>query len=139
MTHNAKTSHVGSALSVVDILSAFYSVKFDSSKSPVNLQHDDVLILSKGHAAAALYSILYLVGTIDKRDIDNYCTDGALLGGHVSHDSIQGVTLSTGSLGHGMPYGAGIALARKLGMTGELLLLLCLMGNVTRALPGKQR
>jgi transketolase len=123
MTHNAKTSHVGSALSVVDILSVFYSDEFDSSKSLVNSQYEDVLILSKGHAAAALYSILYLVGTIEKADIDNFCRDGAMLGGHVSHDSIKGVTLSTGSLGHGMPYGAGIALAKRIKNDGGIIVV----------------
>jgi transketolase len=69
--------------------------------------------MSKGHAAAALYSILHIAGFISAEDIDHYGQNGALLGGHVT-SGIPGVELSTGSLGHGLPYGVGIALARKI-------------------------
>jgi transketolase len=112
MVNAAKASHVGSSLSVVDILSGLYSGIADIS--PQNFESDqrDIVIMSKGHAAAAFYSILHITGFISADDIDKYGQNGALLGGHVT-SGIPGVELSTGSLGHGLPYGVGIALARK--------------------------
>lgn len=114
MTHKAGASHVGSALSIIDILALLYSGQFDLLSDSPELTPNDAFILSKGHAAAALYAILYLKGKISRTDLDSYCADGALLGGHVSHNNVSGVELSTGSLGHGLPYGVGIALAKKM-------------------------
>jgi transketolase len=74
----------------------------------------DIVILSKGHAAAAIYSVLALKKFFDSSWLDNYCGDGAQLGGHVTSTGVPGVELSTGSLGHGLPYGLGIAISRKL-------------------------
>ena len=112
MVSAAKASHVGSSLSVIDILAALYSGT--ANISPQNFKSDqrDIVIMSKGHAAAAYYSILHIVGFISAKDVDEYGQNGALLGGHVT-SGIPGVELSTGSLGHGLPYGVGIALARK--------------------------
>jgi len=114
MTHKAGASHVGSALSIIDVLALVYSGEFDLLSDSPESTPSDTFILSKGHAAAALYAVLFLKGKISRSDLDNYCTDGALLGGHVSHNNVSGVELSTGSLGHGLPYGVGIALANKL-------------------------
>jgi transketolase len=113
MVSSAKASHVGSSLSVIDILAALY---FGIANiSPKNFKSDrrDIVIMSKGHAAAAYYSILYLAGFIPEEEIISYGKNGALLGGHVT-SGIPGVELSTGSLGHGLPYGVGIALSRKI-------------------------
>lgn len=114
MTHGAQVSHVASALSVVDILSAIYSRS--SAPTPKDASSDDreIVILSKGHAAAALYSILSELGFFPKDWLDSYCKDSAPLGGHVTSKGVPGVELSTGSLGHGMPYGLGVAISRKI-------------------------
>jgi transketolase len=113
MTSYAKASHVGSALSVVDILSVLYVG--GSNITPVNFDSvdRDIVLLSKGHAASALYSVLALQNFFPLSHLKNYCSNGALLGGHVTSSGLNGVELSTGSLGHGLPYGAGIALSRK--------------------------
>ena len=112
MVSAAKASHVGSSLSVVDIIAALYSGI--ANISPQNFKSDqrDIVIMSKGHAAAAFYAMLHIRGFISSDDINKYGQNGALLGGHVT-SGIPGVELSTGSLGHGLPYGVGIALARK--------------------------
>lgn len=72
----------------------------------------DRFILSKGHAAAALYATLYECGFIGQEHIDNYCKNGALLGGHCTAN-VPGVEVSTGSLGHGLSIGCGMAIAGK--------------------------
>ena len=114
MTSEAKASHVASALSVVDILAFLYTG--GANINPANVQNNDrdVVILSKGHAAAALYSILALQNFFPKEWLRKYCQDNAPLGGHVTFKGVPGVELSTGSLGHGLPYGLGIAFSRKL-------------------------
>jgi len=113
MTHRAQVSHVASALSVIDILSAIYS----RSSAPIpqgNCESTrEFIILSKGHAAAALYSVLSELAFFPKAWLFEYCNDSAALGGHVTSKGVPGVELSTGSLGHGLPYGVGVALARK--------------------------
>ena len=125
MTHKAGASHVGSALSIIDVLALLYSGQFDLLSETPETAPSDAFILSKGHAAAALYAILFLQGKIARSDLDNYCADGALLGGHVSHNNVSGVELSTGSLGHGLPYGVGIALAKKIkGLSGLVFVVI---------------
>lgn len=111
MTSRAKASHVGSCLSVIDILSNLYSGSADISPEIAENPERDRVILSKGHAAAALYSVLALKGFMPVSALDKYCLDGSPLSGHATHKENLGVELSTGSLGHGLPYGAGIALA----------------------------
>jgi transketolase len=124
MTHRANASHVASALSVVDIIALFYSIRNNQDSESNHQKEMNTLILSKGHAAAALYSVLYLIGKIRKIDIEEFYNDGAVLGGHVSHDSVEEVVLSTGSLGHGIPYGAGIALANQMSGKDEMVLVI---------------
>jgi transketolase len=72
----------------------------------------DRLILSKGHAAAGLYAVLAESGFFPVNWLADYCKDGSKLMGHVSHH-VPGVEVSTGSLGHGLPIGCGMALAAK--------------------------
>jgi transketolase len=112
-THSAKASHVGSALSVVDILAVLYAKVANISPDNVHEINRDRVIFSKGHAAAALYSILELTGFIDVGSMEQFCVNGSHFGGHVTHTGKFGVELSTGSLGHGLPYGLGIALGLK--------------------------
>lgn len=114
MIHKAKASHVGSCLSILDVISVLYSGA--ARINPKNLTSDnrDVVIVSKGHASAALYSVLALRGLFPLDWLSRYCENGAELSGHVTHKYVPGVELSTGSLGHGLPYGLGIQLSRKL-------------------------
>jgi transketolase len=116
MTHDAGASHVGSALSVVDILCAMYSGSLNINSKNYSKDNRDVVILSKGHACTALYAVLSLTGFFPKTWLRKYSSNGSELGGHVTSGYIPGVELSTGSLGHGMPYGLGISLARKRNM-----------------------
>lgn len=113
MTSTAKASHVASSLSVIDVLSVLYSGVANISVENLTKHDRDIVILSKGHAAAAIYSVLALEGFFDIGWLAKYCQDGAPLGGHVTYKGVPGVELSTGSLGHGLPYGLGIAMARK--------------------------
>ena len=113
MTSVAKASHVGSALSVIDILAVLYAEVANVSPENIGKVDRDIVILSKGHAASAIYSTLAIQGFFPMDWLDKYCANGAPLGGHVTSKGVPGVELSTGSLGHGLPYGLGIALSRK--------------------------
>src|SRR5688572_24960344 len=103
MTHRGRASHVASGLSIADILAVLYGevlrVYPAEPENPVR----DRLILSKGHAAAALYATLGLRGFFPMEWLDRYHEDGSPLGGHVTAHGVPGVELSTGSLGHGLP------------------------------------
>lgn len=105
MVGAAKAAHIGSSLSIIDILSVIYcDVK----------RKNDVVIISKGHAAAGTYAVLAHSGLLPMEWLETYGTNGSSLGGHVTHSGNSAVRLSTGSLGHGFPYGSGIALAQNL-------------------------
>ena len=103
MCNKAKASHIGGCLSCADILAVLYNEV---------LTDNDKLIISKGHCAAAVYSVLALTGKIPTEWLDGYCQDGAKLGGHVTY-GVPGVEVSTGSLGHGLSIGCGMAIADK--------------------------
>ena len=125
MTHLARASHVASALSVVDILSVLYAGAANIRPSNINESDRDIVILSKGHSAAALYSVLALQNFFPMEWLSNYSQNNAPLGGHVTSKGVPGVELSTGSLGHGLPYGLGIALARKRdGINGKVIVVM---------------
>jgi transketolase len=114
MTSVGKSSHVGSVLSIADILAVLYKniLKVDP-KNP-NWEARDRFILSKGHAGAGVYSVLAEMGFFPVDWLKNHYQNGSLFSGHVSHKGIPGVELSTGSLGHGLSVGTGIALAAKM-------------------------
>jgi len=113
MVYKAKASHIGSALSIVDIVAVLYSsvMKFN----PDNAQDidRDRFILSKGHACVAVYSALYEIGFISEQDVQTYGEDFSWLMNHISH-KVPGVEFSTGALGHGLPVASGKALAAKI-------------------------
>lgn len=113
MTHRADSSHIGSILSVADILAVLYSdiLKYDPNNP--SLEDRDRVILSKGHGGGAMYSTLARCGFFDLSLLKTHCADGSNLSGHVSDKGVPGVEISTGSLGHGLPIGAGMALAGK--------------------------
>lgn len=108
MVSLAKSAHIGSSLSCIDILSVLYS-RINPTQSLAMQEH--VVLVSKGHAAAGVYSVMSSVGLVPMEQIVTYCMDGASLSGHVSAGPF--VELSTGSLGHALPYAVGRALAAK--------------------------
>ena len=112
MCAQAKAAHIGSSLSCVDILAVLYAGA--ANVHPDRLTHEDrdVVIVSKGHAASGTYAILAVAGYFPIEWLTEYGADESPLGGHVT-DSVPGVELSTGSLGHGLPFGAGVALANQ--------------------------
>lgn len=113
MVHRAKASHIGSALSIADILAVLYGevIRFDPLDQNYGLR--DRFILSKGHACVAVYSTLAEVGIISKEQLETYGDDFSWLMNHISHQVI-GVEFSTGSLGHGLPFGVGKAMSAKI-------------------------
>lgn len=113
MTHHAKSPHVGSCLSIADILAVLYSQVLRVDADRPGWRDRDRFILSKGHASAALYATLALRGFFPTQWLEEYCDDGSFLGGHVTHHNIPGVEVSTGSLGHGLSIACGMALAAK--------------------------
>jgi transketolase len=106
----ANVGHIGSALSIADILAALYGGVLDL---PADRSERDRLVLSKGHAALALYAALELTGHVPSGSTGTYCADGTLLGVHPERD-LEGVDFCTGSLGHGLPLAVGAALAARL-------------------------
>lgn len=119
MTHLSKASHVGSCLSVIDLLAVAFTQKVSEAESANN-----EIILSKGHAAAALYSVLDALNLLHL-PLSTYCEDGAQLYGHVNHHASLQIPLSTGSLGHGLPFALGLSIAnKKLKLTQKTLVVI---------------
>lgn len=117
----ANKGHIGSALSIVDIIVALFAhVLYLPGPCDINR---DRFILSKGHASLALYAALFLKGWISEEVLNTYCGDGSLLGTHPEH-AIKGVDFSTGSLGQGLSIGAGAALAARLQQSSRRVFVL---------------
>lgn len=114
MTSNGKSSHVGSALSMADILATLYNDVMNYDCDDPDSPTRDRFILSKGHAGAGVYATLAESGFFAIEILGTHYQDGSILSGHVSHKGVPGVEFSTGSLGHGLPVAAGMALAAKL-------------------------
>jgi transketolase len=114
MTHLGKSSHVGSVLSMADIVAVLYGrvMRIDSSNPRWFAR--DRFILSKGHAGAGVYAALAECGFFSVDELRSHCMDGSNLSGHVSHKGVPGVEFSTGSLGHGLPVATGMAKAAQL-------------------------
>ncbi|MCG3203766.1 MAG: Ferredoxin fas2 [Elusimicrobia bacterium] len=111
LSHQAGTPHLGSALSCIDILvSAYWTALNIDPKNP-NDPDRDRFILSKGHAATALYSVLAERGFFSKEILKTFAKAGSPLPEQPAPHSMPGVELATGSLGHGLPVGLGMALA----------------------------
>jgi transketolase len=103
MTHDAKSSHIGGCLSIADILAVLYTDV---------LKKEDHFILSKGHSCVALYAVLAEVGIIPLQSLKTFSCDGSQLSGHVDHH-VSGIEISTGSLGHGLSMGCGMAIGDR--------------------------
>jgi transketolase len=120
LSNAAKSSHIGSSLSIVEILIVLY--KFFIKKK-------NVFILSKGHACLAYYCVLQKFGYFSNKILKSYGKNNTILLSHVSHD-VPGVDFSTGSLGHGLPYATGRALAEKINKTNNKIFVLISDGEL---------
>lgn len=112
MVQRARASHIGSALSICDIVAVLYGQVMQLDPSQPAWVERDRFILSKGHACVAIYAALAEAGFITEADLLSYGQDHSMLMNHISH-KVPGVEFSTGSLGHGLSFGVGKALAAK--------------------------
>ena len=114
MTSSGRSSHVGSVLSMADLLAVLYGAVLRVDPADPAWENRDRFILSKGHAGAGVYAVLAECGFFDVAKLEQHYQDGSIFSGHVSHKGVPGVELSTGSLGHGLSVGAGMAYGAKL-------------------------
>lgn len=120
VSSSSKTSHVGSALSCVDIIMVLYKYF---------IKKNNIFILSKGHACLAYYCVLEKFGFISSKILKSYGKNNSILMSHVSH-KVPGVEFSTGSLGHGLPFATGRALAEKIDKTNNNIYVLISDGEL---------
>ncbi len=113
MVHRANASHIGSSLSIADVLAVLYGAVLRVDPKRPDWPDRDRFVLSKGHAAAALYAVLAECRFFPTQWLDTYCRDGGRLPGHAASHGIPGIEVSTGSLGHGLPVACGMALAAR--------------------------
>jgi len=113
MAWKSKSSHIASALSIVDILVMLYFRYLNiNPKNPYDKDRD-IFILSKGHSCSALYAVLAYRGFFHIDLLEGYDKDGTAFTGHPKVYSVPGIEATTGSLGHGLPIGAGFALGSR--------------------------
>jgi len=111
MTHAARSGHPGGSLSAIDLIVGLYGSNFRFKTDDPSWADRDRFILSKGHASPAMYSILHQIGVIGKEDIMSFREIGSVCQGHVDMKWTDGVDFSAGSLGMGLSFGLGSALA----------------------------
>ena len=126
MTHRGKSGHVGSMLSMAEILSVLYKRVLRVDPKRPRWDGRDRFVLSKGHGGCAVYAVLGELGFFPKSWFNGYYRDKGKLMGHISHH-VPGVEFSTGSLGHGLPVAVGMALAAR--HAGKTHRIICLMSD----------
>ncbi len=125
--YNAKSGHIGGAFSIADILTVLYFNEMNiDAKSPYSPDRDR-LVLSKGHASAALYAVLAEKGYIDKEELKTFRNIDSNLQGHPDMNKVPGVDMTTGSLGQGLSVANGMALSSKLDSRGYRVY--CILGD----------
>ncbi len=127
MIVDAKGTHIGSAFSIIDILTVLYGRILNIDPKKPDDSKRDKFVLSKGHGAAALYVVLANYGFFSKELLKTYCSPGSIFGGHPDSRRIPGVETSTGSLGHGFSVAVGFALANKINKNPAKVY--CLIGD----------
>jgi transketolase len=113
MTHRSKASHVGTSLSMADLLAVLYGGVLRVDPSNLGWPGRDRFVLSKGHGCAGLYAVLAERGFFPVGRLAEFYQDGTTLAGHVTHSGVPGVEVSTGALGHGLSIACGMALAGR--------------------------
>ena len=114
MTHLSRGSHIGSIFSAAEIIAVLYSRVLNVDPADPAKPDRDRMILSKGHAGSAVYTALAERGFFPVEELKTHYANGSRLSGHVSHKGVPGVEISTGSLGHGLAIGAGMALGARM-------------------------
>ena len=114
MTHLSRGSHIGSVFSAAEIIAVLYARVLHVDPRNPKMPDRDRLILSKGHAGSAVYAALAETGFFPVERLKTHYADGSTLSGHVSHKGVPGVEVSTGSLGHGLGIGVGMALGARM-------------------------
>lgn len=115
MTYSLRNvgAHLGGSMSMAEMLATLYCCRLKFDKSNPNWEDRDRVILSKGHAAMALYSILAQVGIIPKELLVEFKQNGSKLSGHPSLSGLPGIEYASGSLGQGLSLAVGAAIALK--------------------------
>lgn len=119
MTARANASHIGSSLSMADLLAVLFARYLRFDPQDPEWPERDRFVLSKGHGCAALYAALAEVGYFPVERLETFYQDGSPLAGHATHKGVPGIEVSTGSLGHGLSLSAGMALALKVDGTAQ--------------------
>ena len=114
MSHLSRGSHIGSVLSVAEIIAVLYTSVLNVDPKEPKKPDRDRMILSKGHAGSAVYSALAETGFFPVEQLKTHYANGSILSGHVSHKGVPGVEVSTGALGHGLGIGVGMALGARM-------------------------
>lgn len=127
MTHLSRGSHIGSIFSLAEIMATLYTRVLNVRPQEPDWPERDRLILSKGHAGAAVYAALAERGFFPVEELQTHYQNGSRLSGHVSHKGVPGVEFSTGSLGHGLAVAAGMALAAQ--KDGRTHRVYCILGD----------
>lgn len=121
MYYKANAGHIGSSLSCADILTYVYFRLMNKQ---------DEVILSKGHAAASLYSLLAEGGVLSDKDIESFYQNNTYLAAHPPANKIKKIPFATGSLGHGLSIAAGLGFAAKLKKNGKQVFAVCSDGEL---------
>lgn len=125
--YNAKSGHIGGAFSIADILTVLYFNEMNIDAKIPDSPDRDRLVLSKGHASAALYAVLAEKGYIDKKELKTFRNIDSNLQGHPDMNKVPGVDMTTGSLGQGLSVANGMALSSKLDSRGYRVY--CILGD----------
>lgn len=130
MIHRTKSPHIGSSYSCVEVLVALYFNVLKVEPGTMQSPDRDRFIMSKGHACPALYAVLTERGYINEQIISGFAVDGGMLEHHPARNPSHGIELSSGSLGHGLSVGVGMALASKLDKTDNRVYVLMSDGEL---------
>jgi transketolase len=113
MIRDARSSHIGSCFSMVDLLTVLYGSILRVNPADPEWPARDRFVLSKGHACAALYAVLAECGFFPVAELETFYRNGSKLAGHATRSAAPGIDVSTGSLGHGLSIATGMALAAR--------------------------
>lgn len=133
MVHGAKSGHPGGSLGCADFLTALYFevLKHNPSSFSMEGKGEDVFILSNGHISPVFYSVLARSGYFDVKELSSFRALNSRLQGHpATKEKLEGVRVATGSLGQGLSYAAGVALAKKLDKDPSFVYCLCGDGEI---------
>ena len=125
--YSAKSGHPGGSLSIADILTVLYFNQMNIDEEKPDDPNRDRLVLSKGHACTALYSVLAEKGYFDKEDLKTFRKLGSPLQGHPDMNKVPGIDMTTGSLGQGLSASVGMAIASKMNKAG--CKIYCILGD----------